>query len=140
MIIFTKKPDGSWEKSGEIYSTETHYRIAVDANDPEANFYKAADAVAEVEDRIAKGTEAYRFELAMPPKRMLNKARAKSKRILKKVLKRAGESAKARRARLKKAGICADCGKRKASKGFVSCGPCRTYYRDWEAKARKGKR
>jgi hypothetical protein len=66
MIIFKKLSDGTWEKSGAILPTETHYRIAVDAENPERIIYLYANAIQEVENRIKQGTTAYRFELAIP--------------------------------------------------------------------------
>jgi hypothetical protein len=48
MIIFKKLPDGTWQKSGEILPTETHYRIAVDAENPERMIETCAHAIQEV--------------------------------------------------------------------------------------------
>lgn len=69
MIIFKKLPDGTWQKSGEILPTETHYTIAINAEPIQRTVYTCAQAIARVEDGIAHGGagEVYRFELAMPP-------------------------------------------------------------------------
>jgi hypothetical protein len=151
MIIFKKLPDGTWEKSGEILPTETHYRIAVDAENPEAIVYLAADAVREVEARIAKlDCPNYRYELAMPPASLLKKAREESEKIIHRILRGSSkaakvrkpkakkkESGKQRRARLKREGLCTACGKNKARKGKCECRECAEYYNGWAAKARK---
>ena len=137
MIIFTKSKSG-WEKSGAILPTEQLYRIAVDALDPEKKTLPCAEAIAEVERRIAAGTDSFRFELASPPASTKKPARKAAEKTVKRILKTAKkESGKQRRARLKKAGLCTACGKRKARKGRTECKTCSDYYRDWAKKAGK---
>jgi hypothetical protein len=146
MIIFKKLPDGTWERSGSIRPTETHYRIAVDAENPESILYLAADAVREVEARIAKlNCPSYRFELAMPPASLLNKAREQSEKIIHRILRntkakavrkpKKKETGKQRRARLKREGLCTACGKRAPRKGRTECKKCSDYYKAWAQKA-----
>jgi hypothetical protein len=145
MIIFKKLPDGTWQKSGEILPTESHYRIAVDAENPEATAYLASDAVREVEQRTKVGTQSYRYELAMPPTTFLKAACEHAEKAIKKILatpkskppKKRKETGKQRRARLKREGLCTACGKRKARKGRTECKSCSNYYRNWAVKARK---
>jgi hypothetical protein len=158
MIIFKRLPDGTWERSGSILPTETHYRIAVDAENPERMTYPCDHAVQEVENRIKAGTSSYRFELAMPPARFLKSARAPEpkvdekaahelgektvRRILRNTAKAAvrkpkaknAETGKQRRARLKREGLCTACGKRKPQKDRFECKTCADYYKAWAAK------
>jgi hypothetical protein len=87
MIIFKRMPNGTWQKSGSILPTETHYRIAVDAENPETTVYLSADAVREVEARIARGDcPNYRFELAMPPAKLLKAARKAANKTIRRLL------------------------------------------------------
>jgi hypothetical protein len=139
MIIFKRLPDGTWEKSGAILPTETHYRIAVDALDPEKEVRTCADAIAEVERRIEAGTDFYRAELAMPPAKFLKPAPEAAEKTVKRILKaKKKETGKQRRARLKREGLCTACGKRKARKGKCECKTCNDYYTKWAtAKAKK---
>jgi hypothetical protein len=151
MIIFKKLPNGTWEKSGEVLPTEQFYRIAPDAQDPEKVPLPCADAIAEVERRIAAGTQAYRFELASPPASFHKAARERAEKGIKKILdskakavrkskpakKAKKESGAQRRARLKREGKCTACGKRQPRKGRTECGVCAKYYRDWAKKAGK---
>ena len=44
------------------------------------------------------------------------------------------ETGHERRLRLKAAGLCTACGKRKARKGLCECRTCATYYNDWARK------
>jgi hypothetical protein len=153
MIIFKKLPDGTWQKSGEILPTETHYTIAVDAKDRETTVYTCAEAIAKVEKQIEMGTQSYRFELAMPPASLKRKA-ANEKKI-KKIIghpgtskaKKSGkkESHSEKRKRFMAQGLCGACGKRKrqpkpASKGgghYAECRECKKYYDAKSAEYRK---
>jgi hypothetical protein len=140
MIVFKKLPDGMWQKSGEILPTEHTYTIAVDAENRERMTYPCKDAIQEVENRIKKGTTAYRFELAMPPASQL-KHKAKPKAAAKSAPKAKKETGHQRRLRLIREGKCTACGKCAPRKGRRECKTCAEYYADWaKAAAKKGGR
>jgi hypothetical protein len=160
MIIFKRLPDGTWEKSGAILPTETHYRIAVDAENPERMIDTCAHAIQEVENRIKQGTTNYRFELAMPPTSLMEAARRAGDKTVKRILDNAEpmpksgkpikaatkskgkkETGKQRRARLIREHKCTCCGKRAPRKGRRECKDCADYQSKWtKARAKKGKR
>lgn len=159
MIIFRKLPDNTWEKSGEVLPTEKGYLIAVDAEPaggPNSSILMvpATRAVAYVEKLIAENQtgDHYRYELAMPPAKLLKRARRASERTVKRILDtaktpskaapktrhagkhKAKETGKQRRARLIREGKCTACGKRKPRKGRRECKQCADYYAKWAAK------
>jgi hypothetical protein len=137
MIVWLKNPTtGEFEKSG-FFPADCRAMIATDTRKP-AGDYTLEEAEKLVADMIAKKRKYYRYEIHPTTASQL-KHKAKAKPAAKpkpepKAKAAKKETGKQRRARLKGAGLCTACGKRKARKGFCECQTCADYYSKWAAK------
>ena len=141
MLVWLKNPTtGVFEKSGN-FPSDCRAQIAVDTAKPSGD-YTLDEALAIVGEAIGKGksVEHYRYEIhPTTASQLKHRVKAKSVRPKTKTAFKK-ESGKQRRARLKAAGICTACGKRKAAPGRPECRQCIRYYHDWaKARAKSGK-